>query len=529
MDEVPTTLILRFRDLGRSPGFTIEQHLAVIREHQSVWWGWWSKAGEQPPADSLTTLAARCADGGVELYLYDSGSLTLYQATCSQMEFGSPDARLVSPRPELTPEYYRGESFQAWFRLSSIVEASPTVLSELVYARVDSFFDTGRSRFGRFYGTRIRFEDLLDQNRSIWFARPARPNSRKTPRKASTPSFPLDFATTTSTRVLWLSDLHFSRDAHEHEFPLEQEPARQPLWSAVQRVVRERTGSDDLGAIIVSGDLTFRADPTEFEHARVCIDELLGRAALEASHAIVVPGNHDLAFTSEPWKKKAPVKYSSATARRAYEDFYDQLYGYRPNSHLSLGSRLLLGGAVPVEVLGLNSSALQQKAAQFQGHGFLGQLQLDDAAEQMGWTRKPPKVRAYRMVVLHHHVVPITHRIDPKADDRYSVVLDAGAFMTWLADHKVDLVLHGHEHQPGVATVTKLDSEGSPHEFTVVGLGSAGVAAAKVGDVKHNVFGVLDFSNGAPPSLQIFTVNPGGEGHRLPPDYPIPVGGTGEY
>lgn len=43
------TYIFRFRDLGKSEGFTIEQHNQIAREEGDVWWGWWAKSGEVFP------------------------------------------------------------------------------------------------------------------------------------------------------------------------------------------------------------------------------------------------------------------------------------------------------------------------------------------------------------------------------------------------------------------------------------------------------------------------------------------------
>lgn len=44
------TYIFRFRDLGKSEGFTIEQHNQIAREEGDVWWGWWAKSGEVFPS-----------------------------------------------------------------------------------------------------------------------------------------------------------------------------------------------------------------------------------------------------------------------------------------------------------------------------------------------------------------------------------------------------------------------------------------------------------------------------------------------
>jgi 3',5'-cyclic AMP phosphodiesterase CpdA len=502
----------------------VTEHNRVVTELGSVWWGWWAKAGEKPPEEEFQALRAVAVSDGLPLFLYDSGRNTVFRATCTAIEFAPGTSVIPSPASDYTPEYYRKTHHPAWFKLGAIRQATPDDINEFVYVRVDQFFTEGISRFGRFYGTRIRLEDLNGQQRSIWFASPAKVNSRKTPRDKDVTAFPVEFTTTRSARLLWISDLHFSRNAREHGFALERETVRQPLAEAILRVLHEATRDNDVGGLIVSGDLTFRASEDEFDLAAECLNELLSRSGLDPSQLIVVPGNHDLEFTHTPWKKGAKVALASSTARRQYEKFYAEVRHHSASPHLSMGARLLLGGAVPVEVVGLNSSALQQKAGHFQGHGFVGQDQLDEAARQMRWIRPAPAVRAYRIAVLHHHVVPMTPRHDPKADERYSVVLDAGALLTWLADHRVDLVLHGHEHQPGVSTVTTLDRDSHPHTLTIVASGSTGAAPGLIGEIRYNLFALADFSGGAPgPTIQHLVVNENADGRLLAPAIRVPT------
>ena len=60
------------------------------------------------------------------------------------------------------------------------------------------------------------------------------------------------------------------------------------------------------------------------------------------------------------------------------------------------------------------------------------------------------------MVVLHHHVVPILYREVPVYERQASVVYDAGALCRWLAQWEVDLVLHGHMHDPAAVKASRL-------------------------------------------------------------------------
>jgi hypothetical protein len=72
------------------------------------------------------------------------------------------------------------------------------------------------------------------------------------------------------------------------------------------------------------------------------------------------------------------------------------------------------------------------------------------------------------------------------------------------------LVLHGHMHQPGIARVTRPLEVNNPsagaHSFTVVAMGSTGVAQAHLGETPQNTFGVLDFVDGVP-TVAVHTVH----------------------
>ena len=120
-----------------------------------------------------------------------------------------------------------------------------------------------------------------------------------------------------------------------------------------------------------------------------------------------------------------------------------------------------------------NGSLLQQEKGHFQGHGFIGDDQMQYVAKNMGWDKvnKNSKSHVFRIAVLHHHVMPVTYRDIPMKDVGYSVVLDAEAFARWVVQNRVDLVLHGHMHQPFHACVgryaTLIDKEGF-HVFDVV-------------------------------------------------------------
>jgi 3',5'-cyclic AMP phosphodiesterase CpdA len=72
----------------------------------------------------------------------------------------------------------------------------------------------------------------------------------------------------------------------------------QPLIADLQDV-HEGLGVRELDYLVLSGDLTERALPEEFEKARSFVSRLIASFRLTAQRCIITPGNHDLCWDEE--------------------------------------------------------------------------------------------------------------------------------------------------------------------------------------------------------------------------------------
>jgi hypothetical protein len=168
----------------------------------------------------------------------------------------------------------------------------------------------------------------------------------------------------------------------------------------------------------------------------------------------------------------------------------------KPTNEFACGRRFWVPDGEIVDIASLNSSVLQQVANAFQGQGFLGAPQLLETADAMRWSRDPLRVKAFRVCMLHHHVVPILHREHPEIGKAASVVYDAGAFMRWLVENEVSLILHGHMHLPALVKERRaLDypKQEKWREITIAALGSTGVIASHRPD-QQNSYGLVEFT-----------------------------------
>nr|WP_240486774.1 metallophosphoesterase [Hyalangium minutum] len=100
----------------------------------------------------------------------------------------------------------------------------------------------------------------------------------------------------TPLRILHLSDLHVGAT---------QDPLSllQPL-DADLKDRYDGLGVDRLDYLVISGDLTNRASPQEFEKAREFVSSLIERFGLTSERCILVPGNHDLDWDTEVYTRK---------------------------------------------------------------------------------------------------------------------------------------------------------------------------------------------------------------------------------
>jgi 3',5'-cyclic AMP phosphodiesterase CpdA len=513
-----TTFILRFRDLVTPSGGTISLHRQLIHPGGPVWWGWWNKAGETVPDDVFRSLLTEIKrTGGLDVFLMDSGNAQLFTATCTDLRWDAAHNRIPSPEPASTPAYYKDQRYLAWCQLSRISEpTADSVLTDYSYVRVDDFFEDKPSRYGVFYGKRIHsLKELIQQNRTIWFIRPARATDpvHEVSFYDSSVLEPSDFdhayRQTPSANLLWVSDLHYSLSGH-HGFEIEPTSSRASVGSAIEHGLEDQ-GIRDLGGVIVSGDITWKADPAEYRQAQYFFEWTRRWTKLGNASFVVGPGNHDLRFSDDASAKTAEVNVAPDVARAAYAAFYRDLFLKAPNAYLSSGRKFLLANAVPVDIACLNSSLLEQRQGLFQGHGFLGDDQLRDAAEKLGWVAGAPGPHAFRIVVVHHHVMPVTYREQPVSGQIYSVALDAEALVQWSVGHRVALILHGHMHQPFCAKVSRPVDPSAPagswHSFHVVGLGASGVGRNDLGAVGKNIAAVLRFEDDGV-EVRLFSISP---------------------
>jgi 3',5'-cyclic AMP phosphodiesterase CpdA len=187
----------------------------------------------------------------------------------------------------------------------------------------------------------------------------------------------------------------------------------------------------DVDAIVATGDLTDDGDGYEVVEAAFERWRAQGRL-------FVIPGNHDrYLFPIAGSVRPRPTQESKRAAWQAFAQ--------------RLGLKLDASGAWSAHVpeahallVGLDTCARKQRAF-FRHNGAVGPAQLE-LLRAIAATPEWQGAR-HRVVLLHHHVVPLPHGVGKRAPSEIGMRLDdARALVEALNAIGATLVMHGHRH-----------------------------------------------------------------------------------
>lgn len=184
-------------------------------------------------------------------------------------------------------------------------------------------------------------------------------------------------------------------------------------------------------AVVMTGDCTDDGDGWELIEGAFAPWRERGRL-------FVIPGNHDLYLF--PIASSARPRPTQDSKRARWKDF-----AARAGLDLDpCGAWKCIIAEADAVIVGLDSCARRQRTF-FRQNGAIGPAQLD-------WLRAVGKTRAWRqarhrIVLFHHHVVPLPHGVGRRAPTEIGMRLDdAQSFIEVLDEVRATLVMHGHRH-----------------------------------------------------------------------------------
>jgi 3',5'-cyclic AMP phosphodiesterase CpdA len=216
------------------------------------------------------------------------------------------------------------------------------------------------------------------------------------------------------------------------------------------RLLRAAAALEEAGAdaVVITGDLT--DDGAGFELVEAAFARWRDKGMLFA-----IPGNHDLYLF--PLRGSSRPRPTHASKRARWRTFAE---GLGLSLHATGAWWKVLPEADTV-LVGLDSCARPQRRF-FRHNGGVGKAQLEFLRE-IG-KEAPFREARHRIVLLHHHVVPLPHGVGRRAPSEIGMRLDDARSAAEVFDEVgITAVMHGHRHvseqrQPAGSNFTILAS-----------------------------------------------------------------------
>jgi hypothetical protein len=500
--------LFRYRDLVAD---TLPEHRRVLDEKGWCWWGWWKRPNEPGRLEVWEEIQRQTADGlSVQIGLFHSGTAQIHPAVVDQVVLPAEDkfGQYVSVNPPTdeqdgVPAYYRtSRHSRGWLRLTSIAESPIEFFGHFSFADAPPLPHLPENQLARLVGKQIiDADELRAMDTTIWAVRPSRPTDHSERFLTATPgqdhAVSAQPVTCPGEWLLHISDPHYAtgRFRSEHQWRLESEEGVAPptMVDAINESVNREGRS--IGAVLVTGDLTFVAAAEEFEAARTGLFKLTnGLLGLGLEHLVVIPGNHDIAWThADSYDYGALVEVAPAEAMAQYRHFFRKLYGFPASSHLAMARRFVFPGGNLVDIVAVNSSSLEQGASFLAGMGRVQEASYREATRALAWRSRGGL--SLRILALHHHLA-LTEDLESPDEYRtgFGIAIDATRVQRMAAQDGVHLAVHGHKHRAfvwrtGAYQLPEYSNErwelGS---FNIVGGGSCGSTST---DGRRNFFNLI--------------------------------------
>lgn len=277
--------------------------------------------------------------------------------------------------------------------------------------------------------------------------------------------------------ILHLSDLHLVSRAEsppldDHKFGLIPANTRRTHYDALSLTLERLSErlleqGKRLDAVVVTGDVSDKNDQGGYE-AFLHLLERLGSIHPGAGRVVVVPGNHDVGRGLVPTD---PSRYELFVAFIRGAGFVTPLLSSIDTSEATSDTSKHLVSLDDIQIIPVDSAAYSQvridvgidgetweliesalvgkpkELAALRNLKIVDAVRVDDrqleALRQLLTSSTPKGVHPVRLVVLHHHLLPVSLAEELKP---FESMTNLALLRQFLRDQNVSLVLHGHKH-----------------------------------------------------------------------------------
>lgn len=462
--------------------------------------------------DVWKELKGLTANAPVWVGLFHSGEDRVYVARVVDVVLPTDGTDEAPPLPaggkDLVPLYYRESPFsRAWMKIDSIKECD-NFFSRFSFAerpRIHNYSDDVLKQFD--HKAIVSAAELRGMDTTIWRVRNRNANDNTQTIILSTPSLQAAISSEPvackANSILHLTDIHFGTGSNrqQHVWKLEEEEDDQGGWTLSDAISNCLRGKHQVGAVIVTGDLTFTGAEEEFNQALKFFRRLQGQLDIPIDNFVIIPGNHDIRWSvDDAYEDGAEVTRAPREAQENYRNFHRKLFGYDADPYLAMGRKFALPSGIMIEVAGLNSSSLAQGKNFLAGMGRIEEASLEEAANKLGW-HDDMGTLALRILAVHHHLA-LTEDLEPadKFAHGFGIAIDSVRIQRAAARKSVKLALHGHKHRPFIWRSSVYELPDGPQnkyergDLSLIGGGSAGSS-----DADANFFNFIEIPG---PSLK---------------------------
>jgi 3',5'-cyclic AMP phosphodiesterase CpdA len=270
-------------------------------------------------------------------------------------------------------------------------------------------------------------------------------------------------------RLLHLSDLHFATKDQA------------TIWYAQLAADLREQAIDRLDALVVTGDLVNRADPAEYDAARLFLEKLMSGFSLSARQVALVPGNHDVSWSCseeayQPFRRSRfggtlvpgnHIEHPGGLIEVRDDDAYRKRF--QPFAELY---RAIKGVDYPLayedqgiidDLADLGICVLGLNSAWEIDHHFRDRASIHAEALANALLKLGGHVAGQLRIAVFHH---------PLHGGEDSRIRDTG-FLQQLAVHGFELVLHGHVHKAD-AELYRYDRAEGGRRIEIIAAGTFG-------------------------------------------------------
>jgi UDP-2,3-diacylglucosamine pyrophosphatase LpxH len=298
----------------------------------------------------------------------------------------------------------------------------------------------------------------------------------------------------TLPRIAIVSDLHVGDKAREFDI----RPGGKPSFATqvgylefFEKFVTENKLSADV--LVVSGDITDRAQPSQFVHAATVIQRIATLLKVPSEHIVVVPGNHDL-------------NWDIATLATNNNEPFWLDYRFAP---FALGrSAMGCDTTITNALISPPHFALHEHSAADFWCFNSAAYDTPDRKPHFGEIREQhreafanalqdryagnPKNKL-RLLVTHHHLKP-QPELYPDVPD-FSGMVNGDALFDLITGFNFDAVFHGHKHRAWLRN--SLEAGSHPIVTWCSGSFSQSLGSHYEGSI-GNLWHLVEFHNSAP-------------------------------